>query len=85
MNSIFEGLTPIEYIEPQENRLSVRDYMYVKEAPDGTKLKQKVKDPDTGQSYEKYGHTSDATEYFFTMFFSEIFKPYTGKKGYQIR
>ena len=85
MNSIFEGLTNIQYIEPPENRLTIRDFMYVKEAADGTKAKKKVKDPDTGQSYEKYGHTSDATEYFFTKFFEDLFKPFTGKKGYQIR
>jgi PBSX family phage terminase large subunit len=35
---------------------TIADYMFLKEASDGTKSKQKVKNPETGVSYEKYGH-----------------------------
>lgn len=43
---------------------TISDYMYLKEASDGTKAKVKEKDPQTGVSFEKYGHTSDANDYF---------------------
>jgi len=42
---------------------TVLDYTMLKEAPDGRKLKTRVKDKDTGASYEQYGHCSDANDY----------------------
>ena len=38
------------------------DFKYLKVGPDG-KLKEKFKDPVTGATWEKYGHTSDSIEY----------------------
>ena len=43
--------------------------MYLKEASDGTKHKQIVKDTETGVSFEKYGHASDAIDYLITSAF----------------
>jgi len=45
---------------------SINDFRFTKEAPDGTKHKQKEKDIRTGISYEKYGHTSDTFDYLIT-------------------
>jgi hypothetical protein len=59
-------------------RNTIADYSYLQEAPDGSKLKKKVKNPDTGVSYEKHGHLSDANDYFFTYAFAEIFTQYRG-------
>ncbi|MFT3704654.1 MAG: phage terminase large subunit [Agriterribacter sp.] len=42
---------------------TIADFKYLKLGPDG-KLKEKIKDPVTGAQWEKYGHTSDAFEYF---------------------
>lgn len=42
---------------------TIADFKYLKLGPDG-KLKEKIKDPVTGAQWEKYGHTSDALEYF---------------------
>jgi hypothetical protein len=54
----------------------INDYTYLKEASDGTKLKEKYTDPETNVTYEKYGHCSDADDYFFAMVFSKEFSEY---------
>lgn len=54
----------------------INDYTYLKEASDGTKLKEKVQDPDTKVSYEKYGHCSDADDYFLCNTFAKEFAEY---------
>jgi phage terminase large subunit len=53
----------------------IDDLMYLKEAADGTKHKQKVKGED-GVSYEKYGHYSDCADYFICQAFSGSFVKY---------
>jgi hypothetical protein len=50
---------------------SIADYTYLKEDAEGKKLKKKVKDKQTGASFEEFGHTSDANDYFLT----EVFSP----------
>jgi hypothetical protein len=54
----------------------ISDYMYLKEASDGTKAKIKEKDPNTGVSFERYGHCSDADDYFITYAFAGEFTAY---------
>lgn len=52
---------------------TVADYMMLKEAADGTKAKIKVKNSETGVSYEKWGHCSDSNDYFIcSIFLSEF-------------
>lgn len=58
---------------------TIADYTYLKEDRNGKKHKETVKDPNTGITYEKYGHTSDANDYFFTRYFEAEFKAF--KKG----
>ena len=53
----------------------IKDLEFLKEAPDGGKLIEKTKDERTGQSYEKYGHTSDSMRYFFVGAFPNLYKP----------
>lgn len=55
---------------------TIEDYSYLKEDSDGTKLKQKAKDISTGVSYEKYGHTSDANDYFLCTAFASEYQNY---------
>ena len=50
---------------------SIEDFTFIKEDENGGKIKDKVKDMETGKSIEKYGHLSDADDYFFTMCFAE--------------
>lgn len=37
-------------------KITIEDFQNVLEAPDGTKLKQRVKDEESGMTYEPYGH-----------------------------
>jgi hypothetical protein len=55
---------------------TINDYMYLKEASDGGKLKEKVKDATTGVTYEKFGHCSDANDYLICQAFGAEFTKY---------
>lgn len=55
---------------------SISDLMYLKEASDGTKSKTKERDPDTGVSFERYGHCSDSMDYLLCYAFRENFDLY---------
>lgn len=48
----------------QTCRVSIDDYCSVLEDKDGKILKKRVKDKDTGGSYEQYGHFTDTKRYF---------------------
>jgi phage terminase large subunit len=63
---------------------TITDYLYLKEASDGTKLKEKAKDPNTGVTYEKYGHMSDCDQYFIAQYFQREFLLYQ-KGGREVR
>lgn len=52
---------------------TIMDYMHLKEAQDGTKLKEKWENPQTEKKEEKYGHTSDANDYLICRAFSSDF------------
>lgn len=55
---------------------SIADYMYLKEASDGTKAKIKEKNKETGITFERYGHTSDANDYLLCFAFQAEFSKY---------
>lgn len=77
INTIFEsGYQGIEILIHTKCTKSINDYNFLKEASDGTKLKEKVRNPDTQVTYEKYGHTSDAGDYFLTMAFGREYAIY---------
>ena len=77
INAMFEGrINDCSLLISPKCKNTVSDYNFVKEAPDGTKAKNKVKDPTTKVSYEKYGHTSDANDYFITFVFKAQFESY---------
>jgi phage terminase large subunit len=59
---------------------TIKDYLYLKEDADGTKKKERVKDSVTGITSEKYGHTSDANDYFLCQVLSKDFEKYQGKR-----
>jgi len=52
------------------------DLLYAKEAPDGTTHKEKVKNKETGVTYEKYHHMGDAFAYFMCSCFSSEFSDF---------
>lgn len=67
----FEGL---EFLIGDNCKRTINDYLYLKEASDGTKMKEKAKE--NGVSFEKYGHCSDANDYFFCQAFQAEFAKY---------
>lgn len=93
INTIFEkGYEGIELYIHEACMKTISDLVYLKEASDGTKLKEKVENPDTHVRYEKYGHCSDSLDYFICMCFGGEFiryqkggtpsgKPSTGRKA----
>lgn len=88
INTIFDkGYANIEILIHHTCTNSIADYNYLKEASEGTKLKEKIKNQDTGVTYEKYGHTSDSGDYFLCMAFAQEFAQYqaggfSGKTSY---
>lgn len=74
INSIFEKrYGGIDLSIDKSCTNTINDYTYLKEAGDGTKDKEKAKDPDTKKSYEKYGHTSDANDYLLCQVYNKEF------------
>jgi hypothetical protein len=63
---------------------TMNDYQFGKEDSDGGKLKEKVKDPVTHQTYEKYHHCSDANDYFICRAFNTEFIRYQ-KAGKEVK
>lgn len=72
VNMIFEGKLPIKIMINESCKHLISDCMYLKQAIDGTKDKSIVKDIETGERYQKYGHLSDGMDYLLT----ELFKAY---------
>jgi PBSX family phage terminase large subunit len=64
INALLADLRDIKVFISEESPLLIADLLNLKEAADGTKFKQKVKDEKTGVTYEKYGHFSDGMDYF---------------------
>lgn len=70
INTVFEGGIPLlEFIIGDNCPMSIKDYLHIKEDSDRTKLKAKVRDPDTGKDHDKYGHLSDGDDYYYVMAF----------------
>lgn len=55
---------------------TTNDYLYLKEAGDGTKSKTKVENKETGVRHEEYGHCSDANDYFYCFVFAAEYASY---------
>ena len=70
VNKIFEEKLPIKITIDESCKYLINDYLYVKQAVDGTKDKHIVKDKETGDKYQKYGHLSDSADYLMV----ELFK-----------
>jgi hypothetical protein len=84
INQVWDkGFMDIEIIIDRDCKESVADYMNVKEDSDGKKKKTKIKNPETGVTYEEYGHTSDANDYFICEVLKTEFGQYsTGRKTF---
>jgi len=58
------------------------DLLYTLKAADGTKHKARIKDKDSGVSYESRGHFSDALDYMLCRLFKSEWSAY--KRGYKM-
>jgi PBSX family phage terminase large subunit len=77
MSALFTEQLPIRIqIDPLCKYL-IQDLESVKEDSDGTKLKEKAKDKQTGITSEKYGHHSDCFDYLIVMAFKSYFDNYS--------
>jgi phage terminase large subunit len=61
-------------------RKSIEDYNMAKEDIDGSMLKKKTQNKETGVSYEKYGHMSDCMRYFITTVLGKLYKMYMTRR-----
>jgi hypothetical protein len=84
INSLFAfQREPKVYISEKSPNL-IADLMNGKEAADGTKFKQKVKDTVTGITYEKYHHCDDSMDYLLCqIFLSDYTKFLSGDSAYK--
>jgi hypothetical protein len=78
MNKILSGteIVPgvlIRIAVDKNMKETIKDFESVKLGADG-KLKQRYKDPKTGQTWELYGHTSDAVNYLVLKMFEDYFR-----------
>lgn len=71
---ILEERLPIRLVIHPDCTGTINDFIYALEDPNGGKLKNKVKDPSTGKSYEEHCHILDACEYIFSSAFSDYLK-----------
>lgn len=74
MNRIFSGNNRVR-IEIDSSCIQlIQDVDFGKEGPNGEYLKEKVKEKDSGKTYEKYGHHSDSLIYFCWYHFKYLIK-----------
>lgn len=74
LNAIHEkNIYDIRVLIDPKCQNTINDYRFLKEDSKGGKLKQVVRDPITGVSYQKYGHDSDLDEYFICEYFKKEF------------
>jgi len=84
-NNCFDEKYPIRILIGRHCKKMIADFEYMKEDADGKKMKTKVVDPDTKQSYEKYGHTSDSFDYLLTVAFIKYMDQFKKSRGMKQR
>lgn len=60
---------------------AIEDFIMVKEDAEGKMLKEKVKDPKTEVTYEKWGHMADSSRYFILTALAADFEKYKGRRS----
>lgn len=77
INTVLEKeLEGIKVIINVNNKLTIKDFVNLKEAADGTKSKEMETESKTGVRYQKYGHFTDLFDYFMCTAFMEYFIRY---------
>jgi hypothetical protein len=79
INNLFDGKYTVEiWIDSDKCRNTIIDYTKLKVDTNGSKLKETTKDVN-GVTYEKYGHPSDANDYFFCTVLEWLWSEYLNK------
>ena len=73
VNALFDGFEGWSIQIDMRCRKFTEDLIYQKKNEDGTKNKDKVRDPKLNVKYEKYGHLSDCFDYFLCLFVKKAF------------
>lgn len=73
VNNLFAGTYNIDVEIDESCTEFIHDLEYAKEDENGKMMKPKVKDPDTGRIYEKYGHNLDAFRYLVCALFEKLY------------
>ena len=82
INDIYESqLYGYSIVIADTCKISIDDYIMAKEDKDGKMLKAKVKDKDTGITYEPIGHYSDQKRYFITTILASEFVQYKAREA----
>jgi hypothetical protein len=86
INTVFEKeLGGIKVIIGDHCKTTVNDFVLLKEAADGTKLKEMDTDPKTGVRYQKVGHFTDLFDYIICTAFAGEFQQYQkGTAGFHV-
>jgi hypothetical protein len=74
LNGLFRGIYDIDIEIDESCKELIHDLEYAKEDKNGKMMKPTVKDPTTGQTYEKYGHCLDALRYLVVSLFDYIYE-----------
>jgi phage terminase large subunit len=84
-NAVLRGWNEFDFEIHEECRRSIEDFQFVKQNADGTKMKKKEKDPESGVMMEMMGHTSDAFDYFVVSAFRGEYRDFHrgGVKNYK--
>lgn len=83
INTIFEkNIFDLAFYINESCKFAINDFVQLKEAHDGTKLKSMATDAKTKVRYQEYGHFTDLCDYIIvTVFASEFHKYQTGNNG----
>lgn len=65
VNAMLEGKYRIRVVYDGACKHTIADLIYLRQDQNGLKYKERIKDEVSGQTFERYGHTSDADDYFF--------------------
>jgi len=73
VNALLESKHSMEILMDNNCKHLIQDLEFVKEDQEGRKMKEEATDPVSKQRYQKWGHTSDALDYFLCAYFEAIF------------
>lgn len=77
INTVFEkNIGGLNFCIGENCKQAINDFVTLKEAADGTKLKEMATDPQTGARFQKVGHYSDLFEYLCCSAFAGKYEEY---------